>query len=178
MKRLFIGVPVSDEVKLKAKELIGKLKETGADLNLVSDENLHFTLHFFGDVYEEDIKEIESKLNTLISKEKSFEISLKKLGVFPNLSRINVIWIGVEGNLLQLIEKVANLFENKETPVAHLTVARVKSAKNKDKLQMLIKEEENANFGEMRVEKVVLYESVLSVQGSVYKVVREFELKS
>ena len=47
MKRLFVAVPVSDDITEKIRPVIEKLKETGADLKFVS--HFHFTLKFLGD---------------------------------------------------------------------------------------------------------------------------------
>lgn len=178
--RLFIGVPVSEEVKEKIRPLYEKLKGTGADFNFVSIENLHFTIKFLGDVEENKIEEIKEKFSEL--KSKSFQISLQKVGVFPSLERINVVWIGVQDSeLLNLMKKSNKLFDyvrknDHETEVAHLTIARVKSGKNKEQLQRVLKEVEHDAFGKMVVDKIILYESELNPEGPIYKVVEEYSL--
>ncbi len=178
MKRLFIAVPISEEVKKKIKLLILELQESGADLKLVSMENLHFTLKFLGDVDESKISEIVEKLSLL--KQDSFSISLRGVGAFPSLERINVIWVGIESvELIPLMKKINHSLnylrkeEHEKTP--HLTIARVKSGKDKEKLQKSVEKYKKTLFGEMRVDKIVLFESELGKEGPKYTLIKEFK---
>ncbi len=181
MKRLFVGVPVSDEVRKRVKSIYENLKETGADLKFVSLENLHLTVKFLGDVEEGRIPSIIKILNAL--QQKKFTISLKNVGVFPSFDRIKVIWIGMEGKeFLPLMRGVNEKLdyirkENRQEEVPHLTVARVKSGRNKEQLLRVLREVGATEFGQMILDKVVLYESELKPNGPIYTVVEEFGLE-
>jgi len=183
MKRIFVAVTVSEEVKDRIKPVLDELAKTGADLKLVSVFNLHFTLKFLGDVDERKIPEIERKLESIAQKVKYFEISLRGVGVFPSLDRISVVWIGVEDSklvsLMKMVGKeLAYLKKNDhEEEVAHLTIARVKTERNKEKLQEFVKKFEKKEFGTMKVDKLILFESELKREGAVHKVVREWALE-
>jgi len=177
MKRLFVAVPISREIKEKIISLIQKLRNTEADLKSVSLENLHFTLKFLGKVEEDKIPEIVAKVMEIPSK--PFSISLQGMGVFPSLERIKVVWAGINGpELISLIKKINQSLnyirrgEHEESP--HLTLARVKSGKNEEKLQRLVEKYKNTLFGEMRVEKMILYESELGKAGPKYTKIKEF----
>jgi 2'-5' RNA ligase len=177
MKRLFVAVPVSEEIKKRVKEIVDKLKETGADLKLVSD--FHFTLKFLGDVSEEKIDEIKEKLSSI--KQDKFSIKLQKVGVFPSMERINVVWIRGDSKLIPLMrevdEKLNYVRENEfKEDIPHLTIARVKTGRNKDKLQKFIKEMDNLEFGEMIVDEFILYESELTPEGPIYKEIERWKL--
>ncbi|MEW5896194.1 MAG: RNA 2',3'-cyclic phosphodiesterase [Nanoarchaeota archaeon] len=180
-KRLFIGIPLSIEIKENIKFLIEELKQTAADLKLVSVENLHFTLKFLGDVEEGKIAEIKEKVKKAAGSCAKFPVKIKGVGVFPDINRINVLWLGT-GNSLMLplmkrINKQLNYIRKEEHgEQSHLTLARVKSGKNKDKLQDFVRKFAHEEFGEMIVDKVVLCESELTKEGPVYKVVKEFGL--
>ena len=182
-KRLFVAVPVSEKVKDRIKPVVDELSKTGADLKLVSLSHLHFTLKFFGDVDEKKISELEKKLAGISERTKKFAITIKDVGVFPSLERINVVWIGVEDSLLASLMKAVNhelnyIKKNEhEEEVAHLTIARVKTGRNKKELQEFAKKNEKKDFGTMTVDKLILFESELTKEGSVYKVVGEFELR-
>ena len=181
MKRLFVAAEVSEEVKDRIKPVLDELSQTGADLKLVSLSHLHFTLKFLGEVEEKKIQEIEKKLAGIAEKTKGFEVSVKGVGVFPNLERISVVWVGVENSSLALLmKKVGNELDylkknDHEEEIAHLTIARVKSARNKKELQEFVKRFEKKEFGRMRVDKLILYESELRREGAVHRVVREWE---
>ncbi len=182
MKRLFVAVPVSEEVKDKIKSVVDELSKTGADLKLVSLENLHFTFKFLGNVEDGKIPEIENKLQKIAESYAQFEIKVKGVGVFPSLERINVVWIGVEDSSLAALMKIVNKDldyvkkNDHEEEIPHLTIARVKTGRNKEKVQELVKRFENTEFGKMLVDKLILYESELTPEGPVYKVVKEFKL--
>ena len=172
--RLFIGVPVSEEIKEIVKPLYQKLNETDAILNLVPLDNLHFTIKFLGDT--DKVEEIKEKLSTI--KQSSFKISLKNVGCFPSLERIRVVWVGTDSKeIISLMKETDNLLNyikknDFEKEVAHLTIARVKSGELKE----FVEEFSKTDFGEMLVNKFVLYESVLTSEGLIYKIIKEFKL--
>lgn len=178
--RLFIGIPVSEEIKAKIKPFYIQLERIGADLNLVSLENLHFTLKFLGEVEEPKILEIKSKLETV--KPSPFSVSLEELGFFPSEQRINVLWVGIKSKeLVSLMREINSRLnyirkDEHETEIPHLTLARIKSGQNKEQLLELINENQSTIFGQMVINQFFLYQSQLTPQGPVYKVLAEFKL--
>ncbi|HLC88788.1 MAG TPA: RNA 2',3'-cyclic phosphodiesterase [Candidatus Nanoarchaeia archaeon] len=183
MKRLFVGIPISEKVKLNLGRFIEQLTATGADLNLVSIENLHFTVKFLGDVAEDKIAEINEKLKAAIKNKPKFKAQLREVGVFPSWQMINVIWIGTDSReLISIIHEASQALdyirpEESSTAVAHLTVARVKSRKNKEQLQEVLQKFKLENFGEMVIDKIVLYESKLTATEPIYTEIERFLLK-
>ena len=181
-KRLFVAVPVSEDVKERIELVYSRLRETGADFNFIDLNNVHFTLKFLGDVEEDKIAEVKEKIAEILGSQKKFEIKLVGVGVFPNLDKIKVVWAGVEdGKLLELMKKVNSELnyirkDEHEKEVAHLTVARVRSGRDIERLQKVLKEIEGMDFGTMLVDKVILYESELTSKGPVYTIVEEFTL--
>ncbi len=181
MKRLFVAVPVSEEVKEKIRPLFQLLKATGADLNTVAPENLHFTLKFLGDVEESRIQEIVERLSARLGKK--FTLRVQGLGTFPSLERINVVWAGVGSGdqaLLTLTKEVNQLLnyirKDEREEIPHLTIARVKSGKNKDKVREIVERNKAMVFGTMDVDKFLLYENELGTGGPVYRTIKEFIL--
>ncbi|MEK6950118.1 MAG: RNA 2',3'-cyclic phosphodiesterase [Nanoarchaeota archaeon] len=182
MKRLFIGVPLSEEVKRAFSLLLEKLKATEADLKLVAPDNLHFTVKFLGEVEEQKIGEVQEKLREVLKSLKPFSLQLQGIGAFPGRERINSIWVAAASRefvvLMKNVDQALDFIcqENHGEEVPHATLARVKTGKNKERLQQLLEEFKPTDFGTMRVDKVVLYESELGKEGPVYKVVGEFEV--
>ena len=107
------------------------------------------------------------------------------MGVFPSLRYIRVIWVGVERNRERIIEMQKALeqeleklnFKREKEFSPHLTLARVKFLREKQKILKLISKFENVEFGELRVEKVRLKKSRLTPQGPIYTTVREICLR-
>lgn len=140
-------------------------------------------MKFLGDVYEEKILDIIAKLGKIAEQNKRFQIKVAKIGVFPSVNKINVIWAGIEDfSLLSLVREVNKELdhirkEEHENEVPHLTLARVKTSRGKEKLQEFVKMFENQEFGTMAVGKFILFESELTREGPVYTVVKEFGLR-
>ena len=181
--RAFIAVDL--DCGLRADKVLTELRTSGADLKLVEMRNLHLTIRFLGDTEEERIGDIRRAIEESVRGEAPFELRFRGLGVFPNQNYIKVVWIGLDGaEPLELIarklddslEKGGFGREGKFSP--HLTVARVKSPRNRDRLTGLLKEHGNEDLGSMTVGKIALKKSVLSSAGPTYTTVEEVTLGS
>lgn len=181
--RAFLAVDIDEKLKGKISEVQKHLMEADALVKFVEPENLHFTFKFFGDITEEKANEIIAVTEDKIQKHDPFEISIKGMGVFPNLRYIRVLWLGAENAdafsklQMNLDEEFVKMgFKKERSYDPHLTIGRVKGAKNKDTLISKIKELEDVEIGKMNVEKLVLKESELKPSGPIYKNLREFDL--
>lgn len=177
IRRLFLSIPVSEEIRQQATTVAAAIKDTNADLVLVKD--FHFTLAFFGDVDDHKIPAIITTLKTI--HQSSFQVKLHGVGIFPDFQHLRVIWIGVKDSALTaLMKKIKLLLKNSikdsHDEVPHLTIARVKSTKNKEKLQAVLQQLKNKDFGTMTINSFFLYESTLTPAGPIYTVVQEFPL--
>jgi len=183
--RLFIAVNLEEELKKRIVPLEEELKKTGADVKWVEVKNLHLTLKFLGEVEEKKVTQIEQIITSTLVNFPSFEMRLSGFGVFPNLNYPRVVWIGIEEGKEQLkvlSEKVESSliplgFPKEKRPfTAHLTVGRVRSAKNKNQLISIIEEKKNIEIGKQRVEKIYLMQSFLKPTGPIYVPLKEWEL--
>ena len=179
--RAFLAVEVA--VGFGAEKVLTELRTSGADLKLVETKNLHITLKFLGDMDESRIGDIRKAMEESVQGIAPFELGFQGLGVFPNPNFIRVVWIGLKGAeplslmALRLDESLARSgfgIDGKFSP--HLTVARVKSPRNRDRLTGLLRERESDDFGKMTVGKIVLKKSVLSSAGPTYTTVEEVTL--
>ncbi len=179
--RLFLGVPLTEDLRRKILPLCEELAATGADLKPVAVENLHFTVKFLGEVDERRAAEIEVALKNVLVGIKPFTAPLRGVGFFSR--KIRSIWIASKSKeFAELLENVKSALSSFGPPapaekVPHVTLARVKSGKNKEKLLEFLEKYKDTDFGVVRVENVVLYESELKPEGPVYGVVKEFELR-
>lgn len=179
--RVFLGIPASKEVRKKIQLLSEELKTISGSFNLIPPENIHFTLFFFGEVSSAELEKIKEQLSSLILVN-PFQIKGTGLGVFPNNNFIRVIWVGAESKseMLSLYQTVSFAFKNKYKDtsdfVLHLTLARVKFVKDKEKLNSFLEKYRQFNFGEVLVEKIILYQSQLKNSGPVYFPLAEYFL--
>lgn len=180
--RGFIAIDIDSFPKLVQFE--NEIKNTGANVKLVEPGNVHITLKFLGDTNEEHIDRIEEIIKDAVKETDSFEIQLKGAGVFPNQNYIRVMWIGIKngeqiGKITSKIdEQISQLGFDKEKRgfSAHLTIARVKSAKNKEKLLQIIEKYRDIEFGSFKVDSIKLKKSELTPKGPIYTTLKEVKL--
>ena len=159
---------------------MSSLVSLGGDLKPVERENIHLTLKFLGDVSVTKLEEIKSALAQVTFP--PFSLEIKGAGAFPNLKRMNVIWVGVgEGwSQVELIfeqtEKLLHQlgFSCETRPFSpHITVARVKSGRKRDEIAAFLGHLTDERFGTFPVRSVRLKQSVLSPSGPKYSTLYE-----
>jgi 2'-5' RNA ligase len=180
--RGFIAIDI--ETLPKIVEFENEIKNSGAIVKLVEPENIHITLKFLGDIEEEYIEKIEEIMKDSVKESDSFEIQLKGAGVFPNHNYIRVMWIGIKNG--EQIGKIAKNIDEKLSELgfekdrrgfsAHLTIARVRSAKNKDKLMQIIEKYREIEFANIKVNSIILKKSELTSKGPIYTNLKEVKL--
>ncbi len=175
--RIFIAVEIPEgEVKNGIIDFVRVVSESGADLKPVEPQNIHLTLRFLGEVATAKLESIESELNKIVFN--SFDVSLRGVGVFPDYKRINVVWVAVnEGNigLVDLYGKISNVLRGMGIPPdmrglsPHITVARVRSGRNKENLSEIISRLKDVEFGTFHVDSFHLKKSTLTSTGPIYQ---------
>ena len=180
--RGFIAVDIP--VFSKILEFENDIINSGADVKLVELKNIHITLKFLGDIEEELIDNIEEVIKKSCENINPFKIVLKSSGVFPNYSYIKVVWIGIEnienlGKISSSIDEGTSKFgfeKEKRKFSAHLTIGRVKSAKNKDRLLQIINKYSDVEFGNIDVKSIKLKKSELTPKGPIYTTIKEVKI--
>ena len=180
--RGFIAIDV--QTNKKFLEMESEIKDTGADLKLVEPENIHITLKFLGDTDEEKIDEIEKIIKNSLNGINPFNIKLIGTGVFPNKNYMRVVWIGLENaeKIAEISKKIDKQLEGlgfepeKRGFSAHLTIARVRSPRNKEKLIQVIEKYKDFEFATIDVDSIKLKKSDLTPKGPIYTTLREVKL--
>lgn len=179
--RSFLAFDIEDErVLWRLEEVQGLLANTGADLKPVKIQNIHLTVRFLGDVSLPMVDAIYEEMKQVSFT--PFDVTLRRLGAFPRLSRPRVIWAGIKKGADELV----NVFKQVEPRLRglgfkpdnkgfspHLTIARVRSGRNKVQLEKVVRELENRDFGTIRAECLRLKKSVLTPKGPIYSTLRE-----
>jgi 2'-5' RNA ligase len=165
------NVRVKEEISRVQKELLS----LGIEAKPVEQMNLHFTLRFLGEIEESVTKSVTSALSEI--KCEPFKVVYRGLGAFPSISRINVVWVGVDEtsskNICSLWEKVELGLEKAglgrgERFGPHLTILRVKSGLHRVELADALRKYSNTFFGEEQVSKLKFKRSVLTPKGPIY----------
>jgi len=164
-------------LKAKISGIQEKLKAAGADVSWTRPEGMHLTLKFFGEIEDKRIPKIEKALDAVVDGIPTFTLSVSGMGTFPDMRRPRVIWIGLKedgGNLLRLQKGVEEDLKKTGFPsedrrfTPHITLGRIRSNKNTDKLLRLIEEEKVEELGSFDVSEVHLIKSELKPAGAEY----------
>jgi 2'-5' RNA ligase len=177
--RAFIAVDIdSDEVMRRLVSGQDHLRQTGADLKLVAPENIHITMRFLGEVRGSQLDNVKQVLDDC--KFNAFDCAFTGMGAFPNLNRINVVWVGIAEGATDL-ERIATQIEaglrgigfppERKGFNAHVTLARAKTGRNRDALSAYIEQMRDYDFGKIRVNEVRLKQSILKPTGPVYRTI-------
>ena len=165
--RLFLGIPinVSSDLIPFINQFHGLVKG-----KFVEPENLHITLHFFGNA---NPTQIIPKLQ--ISHPK-FNYTISKYGSFPSVRNPRVLWFGTDApEFFKIYDTVKFAFNIQNSCfVPHITFCRVKSILNKRAL--INKLQSKINIMDV-ASKVVLFSSTLTPNGPIYKEVHTWNLK-
>ena len=179
--RSFIALDVDDEQVVKRfSEAQQMLVRTGADLKLVKPENIHVTMRFLGNITPPMADSVHEAIQKVSFSQ--FDVEIRGLGAFPKLQYTRVIWAGIKNGA----EQLSNVFDQLEPKLRelgfrpdskgfspHLTIARVKSGRNKPELIRCIKDAVNYEFGIINAECLRLKRSVLTPRGPIYSTIHE-----
>lgn len=178
--RAFIAIELPQKIKDKLARFQMRLKKSGADVKWVAPENIHLTLKFLGEIAEEKSAKIFQIIEEITDRNKQLQLRLAAVGVFPKIEFPRVIWLAIDkgDNEVKILaktleEEIAKLGIPKENRPfsSHITIGRIRSALNRDKLIKILKESENyfaKEKFEFSVTRITLFKSTLGPSGPVY----------
>lgn len=180
--RAFLAFEIEQEaVKKKLIEIQSRAAETGADLKLVEPENIHMTIRFLGDISLNMVEKVFVEMQEV--KFKPFPVQLSGLGVFPSLNYPRVLWVGMgmgaeqlQGIFTQIEPRLQILGFSPEGNAfnPHLTIARVRSGKNKSQLADFVTKNAKLDFGSVEARCLRLKRSELTPKGPIYSTLKEY----
>lgn len=182
--RVFLAVEIDEKLLDKISKVQKELMKCEAPVKYVETENLHCTLKFFGEIDDDKLDEIIRSIEDKIKNHRPFKVNIRKIGVFPNEKYIRVLWLGLEdaqpfSDLQKDMDEefVKMGFKKERSYTPHLTLGRVRGAKNKAQLLSALKDIGDVEIGEMDINRIVLKKSKLTPAGPIYTTIREFDLK-
>jgi 2'-5' RNA ligase len=188
--RCFVAIGLPDEVKAGLEHLQAQLKSGGqSSIKWVDPYSIHLTLKFLGGVDAAKIAPITAAMEEVAKGVSPFSLKVEGLGVFPNLRRVQVVWVGVSGE----VDKLAHLQQRLESGLAglgftpenrrftpHLTLARVRDRASSDEREGLGELIAGTKFEaaySFPVAAVSLMKSQLTREGAIYSRISAAELK-
>ena len=174
--RLFAAVPLAEPAREEIVRVLGALRAEQWPVRWVSDEVVHITLKFFGEVRDERLDVIAEALRLASAGAPAMTLRLSSLGAFPTERRPRIVWAGIEahGDFTALRERVENAsdaigFAREGVPfVPHVTLGRVREGQRlpADALRIPAVAISPLSF---RADQLVLYESLLTSTGPRYE---------
>ena len=168
----------------RAEALSQALRDAEGQLKLVDLEVLHTTLKFLGDTDEALVPEVVRLMERSVEGVPPVAVRLRGTGCFPSPTRINVVWVGLEGaeplagiaaRLNRDLEGLGFRPENRRWE-PHVTVARVKGPRHLERVRAAIDAFANEEFGTSVVDRIRLRKSVLRPEGPEYTTVADVPL--
>jgi 2'-5' RNA ligase len=184
--RAFIAIDIDPQVRENISRAIGQLRSQVLGVRWIAPANFHLTLKFLGDIEQAQIETIGAVLKERLRPFPRFTINAKGLGVFPDLRRPRIMWIGLAGNeLATLAAQVESALlplgfaPEKRNFTPHLTVGRWRQTDRPSKtLGQELESLKDYQFGASSVDEVILFQSVLKPEGAIYTRAKAVTLRS
>ena len=180
--RSFLAFDIeSDTVLNRLATAQRQLVQTGADLKLVEPQNIHITIRFLGNIMPATAEKIFEEMKNVQFAQ--FNVQIKGIGAFPNPRYSRVVWAEITDGADQLKSVFSQLEPRLRglgfTPdhrgfSPHLTIARVRSGRNKQQLADFVTENANYEFGTVNAKCLRLKKSTLTPKGPIYSTLKEF----
>ncbi|MFC7081993.1 RNA 2',3'-cyclic phosphodiesterase [Halorussus caseinilyticus] len=184
--RLFVSIDLPDDFAAEVERVQDEFADASG-LSFTDPEQTHVTLKFLGDVSRGELPRVKNAVRRSVSDAGvgPFEATYEGLGVFPDISYIQVLWLGVGAggeemtSLHEAIEREVTRLgfdpeDHEFTP--HVTLARMEHAGGKESVQENV-EELDPTVGTTEVTEIRLTESVLTDEGPEYSTVESFSLE-
>jgi len=187
--RCFIAIELPEEIRAGLSRLQAQLKSGNQfSVKWVDPYSVHLTLKFLGNVNADMMSQITEAIAEAAQGVSSFHLEIKGLGVFPNPRRVQVVWVGISGE----VDKLLQLQKGIESALArlgfapesraftpHLTLARVRDRTSPDERQRLGELIAGTKFEAaytFPVEAISLMRSQLTREGAIYSQISSVEL--
>ena len=186
--RTFIAVEATASIKTKAAMLVAHLAQTRVNVKWVTEEQMHWTVKFLGEVESNEIPHICERIVSGVSCVGAFDILACGAGAFPNADRPRTLWLGVQQGEEAFVclhrhieESLAELGFRRERRrfQPHLTIGRVRrSGEGVAPLAEALAGQVDFLAGRMQVRELVVFASRLRRPGPLYQQLCHIPLRS
>lgn len=188
--RTFIGIAPSDELMERALRAITRLRRSADNVKWVDREHLHWTLHFLGEIDDQEIYDVCQAAEQATPEVLPFTLSARGVGAFPSNDRPRTLWLGAADGADEMCKLHAALdkqlrplgFRGETRKfVPHLTLGRAGRGIRPAELAAL--QEDLGKLGDYEgglqaVDEVTVYASRLRREGPEYAVLARIPLGS
>jgi 2'-5' RNA ligase len=177
MIRCFLAIELPEALRSGLARVQEELKRSRADVRWVAPGNIHLTLKFFGNVPDDEIAGLADAAREVAAETAPLQLRVTVAGAFPSPAAPRVVWLGLGGDMVpltQLFYRLEKAYATLGHPPEgrafnpHLTLGRVKSPANRERLAKLLAKLPPVDWPPFEVRELILFQSVLSPQGSKY----------
>ena len=175
--RCFVAIELDPALRRPLVRLLREQLPRTRDVRWCSEQQLHVTLKFLGEVADPQIAKVCEVVAAAAAQLQPFAVRLGGLGCFPSPNRARVLWCGIEDpaagcqRWLTLADPLlAELGFERETRAyhAHITLGRSKARDGSAVIRRVLETVPAPPPNEMTVDHVVLFESRLGPGGARY----------
>ena len=178
--RAFLAIEIPSEIKRYLQTVISAMSSRVRGVRWVKPEGQHITLKFFGEIEEDMARRIKDVIPTLGTDYGPFAASLRGIDAFPNKRRARVVVV----DLGEGAEDVKRIFNDVEQALLKLGIEPEKRAfsphitlgRAKDPVPFLEKDIMQLQAKQFMLDRVVLFQSVLTREGALYAPVWDIKL--
>jgi 2'-5' RNA ligase len=176
MHRLFVAIRLPQPVRTQLLDLMGGV----AAARWLTDDQLHLTLRFIGEVDRHLARDIDAALSSV--HHPGFSIALNGLGAFERRGEPVVLWAGVAPHepLRALHKKVdqalvrVGVEPDRRAYMPHITLARL--PRGAGPVGSLVERSGGVGGPPFAVDEFRLYESRLTPEGPLYSLIERYSL--
>jgi 2'-5' RNA ligase len=177
--RTFVAIEADDLLRRRTAGLIVRLRPHLPQARWVSEENLHLTLMFLGELSDSEVAEVCSRTDWVARANAPFTLRVAGVGAFPDTQRPRAVWLGagegaeavcrLQADLDDALGDLAARGENRGF-VPHWTLARLPRVgpNASPHLAGVLEGLADYDAGELAIDQLVVYSSELYRGGPEY----------
>jgi RNA 2',3'-cyclic 3'-phosphodiesterase len=178
--RLFVAVNPGPSVTAELERASLEIRTHSLNSKWVAAENCHITLVFLGQIDDEKLPDVARAVEGAAQKHAPLTLRFKGGGGFGGARKPRVLWVGVEGD----VDALAAIQKDVEAALVplgvkpedrawrpHITLARARNQGGDAGLSASAEAIRERDFGEARIQEIVVYKSDLSPKGPRYTAV-------
>ena len=178
--RTFVAVSPSDETRAQAAKLAAELQPFANDIKWVVPTNLHWTLHFLGDVQDTELPAVCDTVAAAVHEFEPFSVTASGAGAFPSAQKPRTLWLGTTQGTRELVALQAAVksaldqlgFRGENRPyVPHLTLGRAGRRHNIGSMANRLAELIDYPGGSTNIDEVTVLGSELARSGPTYHLI-------
>jgi len=182
LMRLFVGIQLSEPVKMSLCSLCRELKKEAPKIKWVKEDNIHITLKFLGETGKKD--QVIAALKESV-KVPGFSLKFAGLGKFGRGLDLRILWAGISacGEMDSLFNQIETALEPlgfpKETRrfSPHITLGRNRHGRIEETFNEKVEGYSDHLFGVEEVKSFQLISSTLKLDGPIYRTIATFPLQ-